>query len=188
MGEPDPPRRAPPTFGSREQQLIRGVQAEDGLGVALGHGDALQRGRPRTLGSSDGGDDAPSRERGREDTPVSRETEARPRQGRGQDRRGTNPESRPDAVTSEGWKGLRRRGGPVWTRTCQSPPERSWGASRVLGTAGRRGLAPRCWPDPEPEAGMRGGPSRAGHRPEGRAGSCREPGRRVPPPSTSVPI
>lgn len=62
--------RVPPTFGPCEEQLIRGVQAEDGLGVALGHGDALQRGRPRAPGSSDRGDDAPSRERGRE-APVS---------------------------------------------------------------------------------------------------------------------
>lgn len=61
------------TFGSCEQQLIRGVQAEDGLGVALGHGDALQWGCPRTLGSSNGGDDAPSQERGRKGAPVSRE-------------------------------------------------------------------------------------------------------------------
>lgn len=56
------------TFGPCEQQLVRGVQAEDGLGVALGHGDALQGGRPCTLGSSNGGDDAPSRERGERGT------------------------------------------------------------------------------------------------------------------------
>lgn len=59
-------RPVPLTFGPREEQLVRGVQAEDGLGVALGHGDALQRGRPRALGPSDGRDDAPGggRERG----------------------------------------------------------------------------------------------------------------------------
>lgn len=61
----------PLTFGACEEQLVRGVQAEDGLGVALGHGDALQWGRPRALGSSNGGDDAPSQERGREGAPVS---------------------------------------------------------------------------------------------------------------------
>lgn len=50
-----------PTFGSSEEQLVRGVQAEDRLGVALGHGDALQRGRPPPLGSSNWRDDPPSR-------------------------------------------------------------------------------------------------------------------------------
>lgn len=72
LGDPKSTGRVwvPPTFGAREEQLVRGVHAEHGLGVALGHGDALQRGRPGALGSSDRGDDAPSRERGRE-APVS---------------------------------------------------------------------------------------------------------------------
>ena len=68
--EPTGPAWVPPTFGAREEQLIRGVHTEHRLGVALSHGDALQRGRPGALGSSDRGDDAPSRERGRE-VPVS---------------------------------------------------------------------------------------------------------------------
>jgi hypothetical protein len=54
--------------------------------VTLGHGDALQRGRPRSLSSANGGDDAPSREKGREDVPVSqgaRLTEAHGREGSG---------------------------------------------------------------------------------------------------------
>lgn len=50
----------PPTFGPCEKQLIRGIQAKDGLGVALGHGDALQWGRACALGASDRCDDAPS--------------------------------------------------------------------------------------------------------------------------------
>lgn len=56
--------------------------------MALGHGDALQRGRPSSLCSANGGDDAPSQERGREDVPVSQEgsarlTEAHGREGPG---------------------------------------------------------------------------------------------------------
>lgn len=73
VGDPNPiwPARVPLTFGPCEKQLVCGVQAEDRLSVALGHGHALQRGCPRTLRSSNRGDDAPSRERGREDVPVS---------------------------------------------------------------------------------------------------------------------
>lgn len=86
VGDPNPtwPVWVPLTFGAREEQLVRGIQAEDGLGVALGHGDALQWGRPRTLGSSNRGDDAPSRERGREDAPVSQGDRARLSEAHGQ--------------------------------------------------------------------------------------------------------
>lgn len=61
-GDPNPtwPVQGAPTFGPCEEQLVRGVQTEDRLGVALGHGDTLQRGCARTLGPSDRGDDAPS--------------------------------------------------------------------------------------------------------------------------------
>lgn len=39
--------------------------------MALGHGDTLQWGRPCSLCSANGGDDAPSQERGKEDVPIS---------------------------------------------------------------------------------------------------------------------
>lgn len=65
---PTRPLGAPRTFGSCEKQLVCGIQAEDGLGVALGHGDALQWGCSSTLHSSNRGNDAPSQERGREYT------------------------------------------------------------------------------------------------------------------------
>lgn len=49
------------TFGSSEEQLISGIQAENRLGVSLCHGDALQWGCPGTLGTTHWINDAPSK-------------------------------------------------------------------------------------------------------------------------------
>lgn len=47
------------TFGSREEQVVRGVHAEDGFGVALGHVDTLEFGPAAAFRGRHGIDHAP---------------------------------------------------------------------------------------------------------------------------------
>lgn len=50
------------TFGPGEEEVIGAVDTEDGLAVALGHVDALQRCRAAAFGGRDRVDDTPGRQ------------------------------------------------------------------------------------------------------------------------------
>ena len=146
--------------------------------MALGHGDALQRGCPGALGSADRGDDAPSRERGRE-APVS----PGPRPGRARLR---------GAVHTRGLRGPRHRPwGPRATKArpegtaSQSPSRTLPGSQTSQAQPGVRTDGPCLWgvpsdpADPEPEVQMPPGQSRVGEAPElgGSSATLATPGR-----------
>lgn len=50
------------TFGPGEEEVVGAVDTEDGLAVALGHVDALQRRRAAAFGGRDRVDDTPGRQ------------------------------------------------------------------------------------------------------------------------------
>lgn len=52
------------TFGPGEEEVVSAVDTEDGLAVALGHVDALQRRRAAAFSGRDRVDDTPGRQTG----------------------------------------------------------------------------------------------------------------------------
>lgn len=54
------------TFGPGEEEVVSAVDTEDGLAVALGHVDTLQRRRATAFGGRDRVDDTPGRQTDRQ--------------------------------------------------------------------------------------------------------------------------